>query len=492
MILSLIKNQIKEFLRSSFKKQSIAANVFILILYGLIAINFLVAGLAIDKVLTAVAPDKNPVDLFNGFILFYFLSDLLIRFFIQKVHGFNIIPYLHLPIKRNLIKNYLLLKPFWSLFNLTPFLIVLPFAFRILAEDYEGLTVFSWLVFLFFFIQLINYLNLLINRLALIRPLVSLIYVGILALLLSAGIFEVLGITEFSATFFSLPLQNELTVFMPLAGALVLYGLNYNLLQKRFYLDDLKIKSKSVLTKFSNIDFSKNFGELGNYISLEIKLLLRNKRPASTLLFGLPVLLYGFIAYGTEAYKNSYFMNIYWGVFLVSLFMIFYGQFLFGWESSYFDAVLGKNIDLKKYIKAKFYLLSGLCSISFLLTLPYGFFDPNIMFINLNVYLFSIGVSSYLMLFLGTYSRKRIDIQAGLMSMQGKGAMQFLFILPVLLIPILISWPVKVFYNEFWACISLGFLGVTGLVLNKYIMNFLYGQFISQKYKLAEAFREAE
>ncbi|MFA8342207.1 MAG: DUF5687 family protein [Rhodothermaceae bacterium] len=492
MILSLVKNQLKEAIRSSFRKHSIAANIFMVIVYGLVSLNFLAVGLTIQTILNDLAPGEDHIKLFNGFVLLYFLTELLIRFFVQKVHGFRVIPYLHLPVKRSLIKNYLLVKPFWSPFNFTPFLTVLPFAVMVLTKSYSASDIFCWLGFIFFFIQMINYLNLLVNRLALIRSVISIVFVVLLLFLLSAEALEFFSLREFSAAFFTLPLENHFAIFIPFGGAILFYGLNYILLENRFYLDDLKVKAGKGLARFTNIDFSSRFGELGSYISLELKLLLRNKRPASTLLFGFPVLLYGFLAYGTETYKDSYYMNIYWGVFLVSMFMIFYGQFIFGWESSYFDAVLGKNINIRKYIQAKFYLLAAFCTVSFLFTLPYGFFDANIWLINTNVYLFSIGVSSYAMIFMGTYARKRIDIQAGLMSMQGKGAMQFVFIIPLLVAPILLALPINLFYGEFASSLFLGFLGLAGLILNKTIMDFLYRQFITQKYKMAEAFREAE
>jgi len=492
MILSLIRNQIKEAVRSSFKKHNMVANIFMVIIYGLVALNFLIFGLAIKEVLVEFAPGEDHIKIFSSFMLLYFLSELLIRVFMQKVHGFRVIPYLHLPIKRSFIKNYLLAKPFWSPFNFTPFLIILPFAARILFSEYGTGSVICWLLFVFCFIQMMNYLNLLVNRLSHIKSYISTIFVGLMLFLLLAETFNFFTLREFSEVLFTFPLKNSWAVLIPFIGMVLLYWLNYIILEERFYLDDLEVKTKNRVASFTNIDFSGRFGETGSYISLELKLLLRNRRPFATLLFGFPVLLYGFLVYGTDTYRDSYLMNIYWGIFMVSLFMIFYGQFLFGWESSYFDAVLGKNINLRKYLQAKFYLLAAFCTISFLLTLPYGLFDAGIWFINFSVYLFSIGISSYGIIFMGTYARKRIDIRAGLMSMQGKGAMQFIFIIPILLFPILIALPIEMFYGEFTSTIFLGIMGVAGLILNKTIMDILYKQFKNQKYKIAEAFREAE
>lgn len=492
MIISLIKNQIRETTRSSFWKRNVVANIFIFALYAVLALNFLIIGLLIDKVLIEIAPGEDHIYLFNSVILIYFGSELLIRFFVQKVHAFKIIPYLYLPIKRSYIKNYLLAKPFFSLFNFTQFLIAIPFALKILSIQYSSAQIFSWLIFLFFFIQMINYLNLLVNRLALRRTYYSFLYICIILVLSSSAIFNIMDIKGVSANIFMFPLTEPMAFLFPLIGVVIFYCLNYFFLTDRFYLDDLQESTKSNLSRYSNIDFSKKFGEVGSYISLEVKLLLRNKRPSSTLLFGIPFLLIGFMAYGNEAYTDSYFFSIYWGVLLVGCFMLFYGQFLFAWESSYFDAIIGKNINLKKYLQAKFYLLVSLCSVSFLLTLPYAYFGLNVFIANVNVYLFSIGVSSYFYIFLGTYSRKRVDIQASLMSMQGKGAAQFISILPVLLAPILISLPVKFLFNDYMGYLFLGTLGIIGLILNKQIINILYKQFNSQKYKLAEAFRESE
>ena len=54
------------------------------------------------------------------------------------------------------------------------------------------------------------------------------------------------------------------------------------------------------------------------------------------------------------------------------------------------------------------------------------------------MFLYNIGVNTFVVFYIATFNRKRVDLNASLMSTQGKGSGQYLTIVPTFLLPIVI------------------------------------------------------
>ena len=181
---------------------------------------------------------------------------------------------------------------------------------------------------------------------------------------------------------------------------------------------------------------------------------------------------------------------MYFGLMLTGMFLLAYGQFVFGWESNYFDVLLSSKIDFHTYLRSKYWFLGFSVIILYLLLLPYALITVNLLYIHGSLALYNIGINSPLILFLSTYTRKRMDLTASILGTQGKGGAQYLTILPALILPILIMIPLRItgLGNGIFAVY--GFLGLTAIFLNKPLLNLLVAQFFRQKYRMAIAFRQ--
>ena len=67
--------------RSPFWQKNIVLNILLGLLVGIMLLYLLALGLFIDKILIELFPDKDPVVVFNGIILYYFAFEFFIRFF---------------------------------------------------------------------------------------------------------------------------------------------------------------------------------------------------------------------------------------------------------------------------------------------------------------------------------------------------------------------------------------------------------------------------
>ncbi|HNX67393.1 MAG TPA: DUF5687 family protein, partial [Bacteroidales bacterium] len=130
-------------------------------------------------------------------------------------------------------------------------------------------------------------------------------------------------------------------------------------------------------------------------------------------------------------------------------------------------------------------------SICYILTIPYALFGHNIALINFSLFIYNLGVTSFLYILFGTYSRSRIDLgKSQFMNYEGTGAAQWLSMIPVMGLPFIIYGLCALAGNanvSFYVLIALGGLGI---IFNEHILILLTKIFYKNKYKMAVAFRK--
>jgi len=89
-----------------------------------------VLGVFLDKILEDVVKDVPAHITLSKVIIYYFLFSFVFRFFMQNLPTMEIVPYLHLRIKRKTLAWYMVFKSLFSFFNFMPFFLFLPFAIK--------------------------------------------------------------------------------------------------------------------------------------------------------------------------------------------------------------------------------------------------------------------------------------------------------------------------------------------------------------------------
>ncbi len=183
-------------------------------------------------------------------------------------------------------------------------------------------------------------------------------------------------------------------------------------------------------------------------------------------------------------------MLIYASIFFIGMFIITHGQFMFAWEADYFDFLMVKKIDYRKFLLVKVSVLAVTCLVAFLLIAPF-IFTRNLAFLSLLVaLLYNLGVNIPLMVFLGLYNRTKIDVSASAFSMQGKSGQQIINVLLLILAPAIISGVLISNFGTETCFKVLGGLGLTGIVLFPVMFNQILKKFVKKKYIMGAAFRQ--
>jgi len=491
MFVTLISFKIKEFFRSPLWGKSLGINLVLgfFMVYMLVVISM--TGIFLPEMLNELAPGQDIILIFNSFILFYYLAEIVLRFFMQGLPVLSVQPMLHLPVNRSKLVNFMIGNSIFNFFNILPLFFAVPFYIKVVSVTWSGIAGALWLVTIVLFSLINNFILIYFKRQVVNKPKIGLSLFFVLILVYVLNFMKVISLGNVSATIFSSILQNNIYVLIPVILAIAGYYGNFRFLLANMYLDEIRAKKPKDATVAKEMRLLKNIGNIGEYIALEIKLILRNKRPKSALMLSPLFLFYGLIFYTQEMYSESWSWLIFCGVFITAGFSLMHGQFFFAWESNYFDTLISRNVDFYSYFRAKFMFVVIVSTTSYILTLPYLFFGEKILFINTAAWFFNIGVNSFVLLLFGTFNRKRIDLSKGsAMNYQGTSASQFLIMIPLMVFPILLHWPFRSLGIPNIGLVVIGGLGVVGLLSHRYILRILVQQFEKQKYKMAQGFRQ--
>ncbi len=488
MLKWFIRNEWREMKRSSMWNQSVAIKMMVGFLFFILFFEFLVGSIYFSDKLGEIFPDDDPVEKFNSFVLYGFAMGFLMRFFMQKVPVLTIQPYLHLPLRKSLLVNFVLGKSLLSFFNFIPIILFVPFIIFQLAPWFTSLQITTYLFSILFTVLSINFLSIYFKRSLSTNSWIAGVF-GLLIILLGLlDFYKIVSVGKFSTLIFTSVLTQPLMILLPLLVLMAAYFANYRTLVSGLYPEENRKAKKGVAVH--EIKYLKQFGAIGQLMQLEIKLFLRNKRPKSTLIFIPIFLLYGFFFYPQKIYLEMTGMLIFVGLFMTGPILMMYGQYILSWESSYFDGILTNIGDFNRYFRAKYYLMAGTTFVAFLVTMPYALYGTHILMINLACALFNIGINPYIVLFLSSNNKKRLDLSQGsAFNYQGVSGTQFILSIPIFLVPLLIYLPFWAFGNANAGIAAIGITGLAGIGFNKVLMNFVVQRFERRKYIIAHGFR---
>ncbi len=485
-----LQHQWKAFWRSKSTGRSLATRIVMAVLVLYLIANFLVLGLFLGELLESAFPYQSTLVSFTALLLYYFLCDLLLRFQFQELPTLSVRPYLHLRLRRRQLVNYLCVSSLWSVFNLLPFILVLPFLLRVVLP-YQPAAVFWGLLLCIIGLTTFNhFFSLWFKRKANLNGWYLLSLVLVLASLALADFYwELFSLSEVSQFLFSRLLSAPLWCVPVVLAGIAMFSVNYRFLKENLYLDELKGRPAEAAGT-GNMRFFNGFGLPGMLAQMELKLILRNKRPRSVLNISAFSLFYGLLFFTNPAYNQGYGFKVFASVFMTGIFIANYGQFMFSWQSACFDGLMVSKMKARDFFASKvliFFLFAGL---ALLLCIPYVYFGLDVLGVLIAVFLWNIGVNSFLVLYFANYNYKRIDLsKAATFNWEGVGAMQWLMSAPLLFGPSLIYGIFSLAGAPVAGIMAIGGIGLIFILGRNLWIGYLAEKFQQQRYKISEGFR---
>lgn len=478
----------REFTRSATLNKNMAAKgvlIFLAIYFSAVAVFM---GFNLSEYLEKAYPGQSQITAFNSLIFIYIGFELVLRIMVQNLPTFGFQPFLIIPVKRKRIARYMLNKSILHFFNVLPLFLVMPFVIKSAVHELETPVLAAWLASLFLMIFVNHFLAIYIKW----RTNESnYFFYGFLALAVGVWAIDYFGVFDITATFgklFDFVVQNPIAVVIFPVAIFALYFLNHKYLWNRFYIDELSQKKKDVATH----DFSwlNQVGEYGKMLSLEVKMIARNKRPRTTAMMSILFIFYGLLIYKDYDAEMPEFVFVLGGMFMTGIFGMMYGQFFPAWHSRYYPLLMAQNVKMKQVLQSAFFLMAATNIIFYLLSLGYMFVSPKVLYIHFVVMLYNIGVNTWVIFALGLNSRKSIDLeQRAMFNYQGMGATQWLITFPILFGPMAVYGLLTFAFGNIAAYIALGVIGLTGIIFHPRLIDYFSKQYLKRKHKMIAAYK---
>ncbi len=488
MVSDFTRLEWKQFIRSSYWQKSIALNIFLVFIALYFILVFFGLGIALYPLLKDNFPNKDPFIIVNEYLFYWFLADLLLRFFFQKLPVMSVKPLLVLPVKKRKIVHYVLGKSVVSFFNFLPLFTVIPFGIILIMEGYESSMILNWMLLLLIATQMINFLNFIIESKSAATELSMLPILVIIGVLYLLNHFDILTLDLYLSNAVHFVSSSLVYLIIPVGILALLYFINFRMLIKQLYLDQT-LQSKGAVVNSSDLSWTDRFGGSAPFLQLDLRMLWRNKRPRSSVFIVLIGLFYGLIFYPNPIYQSMQAMYVFVGIFVTGIFLINFGQFIPAWDSGYYKLLMSQNIKYKDYLQSKYLLMASSAFLMFVLSIPYVYFGWKVLLIHFAAMIYNIGINTHVLLYAGSFNRKKIDLtQRAAFNYQGTGAVQWLVSIPLLLVPLVLFYLPYKFLNFESGIATLFVLGVLGFLFHDKLMKLITKKYIDTKYSMINAF----
>lgn len=494
MFFDFLKLQLLKSIRSISLTRNLIGSFFVAIFVLLIFLYVVGLAFSMKIVIEKVFGSDDPVSFLNANLLNFFLIEFMYRFFLQKVPAFELAGFLHLPVKRTTIVNYLLLRSIFTPFSVVVLILFLPFTATELVPVYGNIGAFSWLFTLVFLSWILHWFVLWFKTRygdSFISVLVIFAF-GVLNTVLEYYNWTSPG--QLFKPFFEQALVSPWVPLLVISSSLFFYYLVFSFYYRNAYLEVLASKTNSTFVNGS-IEFLSRFGVIGEMADVEWKLILRHKKSRSYLLISILFLFYGVIFYGDGAFGGEEgsmsFMYVFVGIFITGVFMIQYGQLFLSWNSNTFDFYMSRPHGISALIRGKYLLFVLISFVCFILTVPYVFYGIDILLAHMALFLFNIGVTIHLVIYLALWKPKPMDLNKGsFFNYEGIGLAQYLMIIPIAVVPYAIYLPFYFNYSHYAGLAALGIVGVVGIIFNEKATQIAINRLLRDKYYVSSSFRQ--
>lgn len=486
MVKQFLTLEWKAFLRSSSFSANLALKI--LMIFGAIYFIAVFIGLGFGAYFILEDADLEPFSTINKFIIYYFLFDLIIRFFFQKMPTLTIRPFLNQNIKKSTIVHFTLNKTIVSFFNFIHWFFFIPFTIVLISKGFNPLQTIAWCMSILLFVYVNNFLSILIDK----KDVIFYAVVGVFAVFGILQYYSIFDITQYSNVFFESFQHQSYLVLIPIALLIGLYYLNFKFFKSNLYLDaGLAIKQEDAKTE--NYTWLDQLGGLGTFLKNDIRLLKRNKRSRTTLFMSVIFLFYGFIFFNNPTQPAV--MGIFAGIFVSGGFLFTFGQFIPSWDSAYYPLMMSQNIPYKDYIKSKWWLMVIATIVSTLLASFYLYLGVHTYLLIVVGAIFNIGVNSHLVMIGGAYVKTPIDLSSGKGAFGDKKAFNIktmLLTIPKLLLPVLLYGIGYYLFSPNMGLLFVALAGIVGFAFRNKVFQLIENIYKKEKYATIHAYKQTK
>lgn len=429
----------------------------------------------------------------NLFIVmpFLLLVDFGMRFTMQQTPAHIIKPYILLPLPRYTCIDAFVYNSLISKGNFIWFAFLLPYALMSIVFSY-GLATATQTMLLCLVLILINsqwyaIARTLIKQTELWWALPIIIY-GIEAMPLYVG--NNAGWAQFTDIYSYVGAMLDKHSVLPILFGIIALAAIVLINRRLQYASIEKELMHSEVKKVNKFAFFEKYGEIGLFMQLEMKLLLRNATPKKALKSGFftMALLCAFIVL-SDVYDSDGMTN-FWGLYA---FMIFGTMNLIGlmsYEGNYIDCLLTHRENILSLLKAKYIFYSLLLIAPFLLMLPAVISGKWSLLMLVSYMIFTMGFQFFIAFQTAVYNKITVPLNTKMTDKAGlkTNYIQIVLVVIVFIVPNILVNILQSVFSENVAYLTMLFIGLCFIATHKLWLRNVYNRLMKRKYENLEGF----
>lgn len=471
---------------NKFAKFFILFSILIIVIYLMgLAVGL---SLIVNSDITATATENLCIG-----IPFLLLVDFNMRFTMQQTPAHIIKPYILLPLPRYTCIDAFIYSSLISKGNFVWFAFFLPYALMSIVFSYGMATATLTMLLCLVLInsQWYAIARTLINR-SVIWWILPIIIYGIEAMPLYVG--SNAGWNQFCNLYSTvgtmLDKHNVLPIFIAIVVLVGITAVNRRLQYVSIERELMRTEVKKSVKKVNKFAFFEKYGEIGLFMQLEIKLLLRNATPKKALRSGFftMAMICAFIVL-SDVYDSSGMTN-FWGLYA---FMIFGTMNLLGlmsYEGNYIDCMLTHRENILSLLKAKYVFYSLLLIAPFLLMLPAVISGKWSLLMLVSYLIFTMGFQYFIAFQTAVYNKITVPLNTKMTDKAGlkTNYIQLVLVAIVFIVPNILVNVLQSIFSENVAYVTMLLIGLGFIATHRLWLRNVYNRLMKRKYENLEGF----
>ena len=408
-------------------------------------------------------------------------------------------PYLLLPIPKSMCIDVFIFKSLFNWGNLIWFSMLIPYALMSVIFS-EG--IWTTLGFLFCF-----YLLILANSqwYASVRSLINHhLYYWIVPITVYALIaWPILmkgGSNEGFENFFDLYATigtaieegNPILYLGALALLAILVAVNRKI-QLISIMREVNKTEQTHLRSVSQFAFFDRYGDVGQYLKLEIKTILRNKNPRKIFIFATSIILLMSLVISFSHVYDGQFMTNFWSIYNFAIYGVMMLTRVMCNEGNYIDCLMVRRENILKLLRAKYIFCCWTLLLPFILMLPTVFSGKWSLLMLISYGIFTAGFQYFILFQMAVYNKQTIPLNTKFISKSGveNNYYQLAVQMIALFAPLMLISLLQALLPDNMAYCFMMLIGFGFIVTNKLWMRNIYNRMMARKYILMEGFRSS-
>ena len=246
------------------------------------------------------------------------------------------------------------------------------------------------------------------------------------------------------------------------------------------------------LKKVAEYKFLDRFGEVGEYMRLEIKLLTRNKVPRSQFFLGLSIMLcFSVLLAFTNVYDGD-FMRYFICVYNFAILGVLVLSQTMSYEGNYLDGLMSRKESILNLLRAKYYVQCTLLLLPFIIMIIPIVKGKLTLLSALSCFFLTCGFTFWVLMQLAVFNKLTLNLNTKLTGKNSGGTIfQSMIIMAGFFGPILVIRLFSALFSESTSLLIILIVGLTFTLSHPLWMRNIYKRFMKRRYENMEGFRSS-